>query len=443
MRTAGPALHQRAKGVLPTLFFPAYRALGALASPAVALLIGRRRRRGKEHPTRYRERWGHASAERPPGPLVWIHAASVGESLSVLPLIGRLRAERPRLSILMTSGTVTSARLLAERLPDGVIHQFAPLDLPRVAQRFIRHWRPQLSLFVESEIWPGLIRRAHKAGSRLALVNGRMSAKSFKGWQRLPGLGPLLLGHFELILAESQASAERFRGLGGADVRTLGNLKRAAAPLPVEEATLRRLRADIGERPLWLAASTHPGEEAQVLAAHTRLAETRPELLTILVPRHPNRGGELAALIGAQGLAFTQRSKGEVPEKGSAIYLADTLGELGLFYRLAPIVFLGGSLVPKGGQNLLEPVRLGCAVLAGPDLSNFAEEADAMAAAGALLQVADAAGLAGQLDALLAAPSRLAAMRAAASGYASRAGTVLEDTLSALAPLLEEAETGA
>lgn len=417
----------------------AYRATARLATPAVWLLLRRRIGRGKEDPARLAERWGYGDRPRPAGTLLWIHAASVGESMAVLPLIDAIRAERPDLTILMTSGTVTSARLLSERLPDGVVHQFAPLDLPQVVARFLGHWRPDLTLFVESELWPGMLRALRRRGVPLALVNARMSERSYRSWRRFRPLAKRLLAGISLVLAESPQSAERFRLLGAPAVSTPGNLKAAAAPLPADPERLAALRQMVGQRPCWVAASTHPGEEAMVLAAHRELALGHPGILTILVPRHPERGKALAELARNDGLAVAQRSRGVLPTMETALYLADTLGELGLFYRVAQAVFVGGSLVPKGGQNLLEPARLGRALLAGPHTENFAEVADHLVAAGALFRVHDAASLARAVGQLLGDGARRTAAEKAAEKAARTEARVLEQTLARLQPLLAAA----
>lgn len=421
------------------LVFGTYALAGRLATPLVARYLRRRVARGKEEPARLGERWGRAGQARPAGKLVWIHAASVGESLAVLPLLDAIRAQHPGLACLMTSGTVTSARLLAERLPAGVIHQFVPVDLPQAVGRFLDHWRPDLALFVESELWPTMLRALARRGTPLALVNARMSAGSFKGWNRVPGLAPGLLAGVRLVLAESPDSAERFRRLGAPAVAAPGNLKLAAPPLVADAAELARLSTLLGARPRFVAASTHPGEEAIVAEALASLRRRWPDLICVLAPRHPDRGAELAALLRGSGLAVAQRSAGQSPDAASAVLLADTLGELGLVYRLAGMAFIGGSLVPKGGQNLLEPARLGRALLAGPHLENFAQPAQHLERAGALRRVADAASLAAAVARWLEDPAALATAAAAAEAAARTEAGVLQAMLQGLAPLLERA----
>ncbi len=419
------------------LVFGAYALAGRLATPLVARYLRRRVARGKEEPDRLGERWGRSGKARPAGKLLWIHAASVGESLAVLPLIEAIRVAEPTLACLMTSGTVTSARLLGERLPPGVIHQYVPVDLPQAVGRFLDHWRPDLALFVESELWPTMLRALARRKTPLALVNARMSAASFKGWQRVPGLAPGLLAGIRLVLAESPDSADRFRRLGAPSVAAPGNLKLAAPPLAVDSVELQRLTGLLGTRPRWIAASTHPGEEQIVAEAMTRLRRRWPDLVCILAPRHPERGAAVAALLREAGLDVAQRSAGEDLGPATAVLLADTLGELGLVYRLADLAFIGGSLVPKGGQNLLEPARLGRALLAGPHLENFALPAQHLEQVGALRRVADAASLVDAVARWLEDPAALAVAGTAAEAAARTEAGVLQAMLQGLGPLLE------
>jgi 3-deoxy-D-manno-octulosonic-acid transferase len=413
-----------------------YAAGARLLGPAVRIVLALRRARGKEDRARMAERFGHAGLPRPPGPLVWLHGASVGEALSALPLIERLLAADKALSVLVTTGTVTSARLMAERLPERAFHQFAPVDLPAAAARFLDHWRPDLALWLESELWPNIIRAAARRDLDMVLVNGRLSARSYARWRRFPGLARSLLGAFKRCLAQSEADAERLAALGAPRVACPGNLKFASAPLPADGDALKALRAVLGTRPLWLAASTHPGEETIVAEAHRRLRQRHPALLTVIAPRHPARGPALAAALAASGLQVARRGAGEAPRETTDIYLADTLGELGLLYRLAPIALVGGSLVPHGGQNPLEPAQLDCAILHGPAVFNFAPIAEAMAEAGATVAVADAESLASAVEALLGdADERARRAKAAADVAAGEAG-VLDRVMEALAPHL-------
>lgn len=348
----------------------AYLLATALIAPFAPLILRRRLARGKEDPARWREKLGETSAPRPEGPLLWVHAVSVGEGLSVLPLLSTLA---PRVHILLTCTTVTSARLMAGRVPQGVTVQFLPLDLPAPVRRFLRHWRPDVAVMVESEFWPRLIRETHARAIPLLLVNARISDTSFARWQKLRGLAAALLRRFSALTAPDEAAAAKLRALGAdpARLHVTGSLKRGAERLPVDAAERARMAAAFGSRPLWLAASTHAGEEAAVAAAHRSLRETLPEALLILAPRHPDRAAAIRADLEATGHSVSQRSRGEAPQ--GDIYLADTLGELGLWFDLCPTAFIGGSLVPIGGHNAYEPALHGAAILHGPQTGNFAD----------------------------------------------------------------------
>jgi 3-deoxy-D-manno-octulosonic-acid transferase len=416
-----------------------YRAAMSVGGPLVEAHLRRRARRGKEDQARLGERLGVAGGARPQGPLVWLHGASVGESLAMLPLIEALLEARPGLQGLVTTGTVTSARLLADRLPARARHQFVPVDRPQTWRRFLTHWRPDLALVVESELWPNLILETEAAGVPMALINARMSPRSFRRWRRVPALAARLLRPFEICLAQSGGDALRFAELGARNVEAAGNLKHAAPPLPADPKALAELGAAIGDRPVWLAASTHAGEEEQVLEAHIRMAPALAGLLTVIAPRHPERGDRLAALIEGRGLALAQRSKAAPVGRDRAVYLADTLGELGLFYRIAQAALIGGSLVPHGGQNPLEAARLGCPPVFGPYTANFHEITAALEARGAALRIADVAGLATVVSQLLRDPHARAALAARARAAAESEREVLPAMLRALAPLLERA----
>ncbi|MGQ0675919.1 MAG: 3-deoxy-D-manno-octulosonic acid transferase, partial [Rhodospirillales bacterium] len=413
--------------------------LATAAAPLIRYYLKQRCASGKEDPARLDERFGLASRPRPLGALVWVHCASVGEAVSVLALIERMLAARPALNVLVTTGTVTSARLLARRLPPRAFHQYVPVDHAGWARRFVRHWRPDLALWVESELWPNLIGAAAGAGVTLALINARMSDASFRRWRRAPFLIRPLLQSFALCLGQDERQSERLAALGAPAVRSVGNLKFAAAPLPVDESDLAALRAAIAGRPAWIAASTHPGEEELIARAHRQLAPAHPGLLTVIVPRHPDRGPAIAAALRAPGIVVARRGAGEGPA-AAQVYVADTMGELGLFYRLAPLAFIGGSLVPHGGHNPLEAAVLGAAALAGPHTHNFASVTEEMKSAGGLVQVADAEGLARELDRLLGDEPRRRKTAAAGRAVALARAHVLDAVLAEIAPWLDAAE---
>jgi 3-deoxy-D-manno-octulosonic-acid transferase len=379
--------------VKPGLSLKAYRALTSLAVPFAPLILAWRTRRGKEEPDRRSERYGRASAPRPKGFLAWFHASSVGEANAALPVIETIAAERPEVRMLLTTATVTSAQLARSRLPKNVLHQYVPLDNKSYVQRFLHHWRPDLAVLVESEIWPNLVLETKGEGIPLLLINGRMSSSSFKRWRRRPGLSRPLFSAFDLVLAQNDSLAERFAQLGVARTLDVGNLKADAPPPPADLPGKRRLAAAISGRIVWLAASTHPGEEELVAEAHKKMKQDQPTLLTIIVPRHPERGKPIAEALGAN-LRVALRSEGQLPEASTDIYVADTIGELGLFYALSPIAFVGGSLIERGGQNPVEPIKLGAAVLTGPNWQNFRDSYTELLKASGCKEVGNAASLA-------------------------------------------------
>ena len=418
------------------MMLPLYRAVTTLGAPLIHLYLAHRKARGKEDRERFGERLGRAGRPRPLGPLVWVHAASVGESLSMLPLIGRMRAEVKGLNVLVTTGTVTSARLLAERLPEGAFHQYVPVDRLSYVRRFLDHWQPDLVLWAESEFWPNLVSEPSARGIPMVLVNGRVSPRSFAGWKRSKGLIGDLLSGFTLCLGQTEADAERLRSLGAPRVKCVGNLKFAAPPLPADADELARLRAATEGRPRWLAASTHPGEEEIAGRVHQRLKAGRPGLLTTIAPRHPERGPAIAEILRTMGAEVALRSAGDAIAPGTDIYVADTVGELGLFYRLADVVFMGKSLVPLGGQNPLEAARLDCALVHGPHMTNFEDIVRRLKDADASEEVADEAGLGAAIGRLLGDDGERARRAAAAQAIATAEAGVLDALMAELSRLL-------
>jgi 3-deoxy-D-manno-octulosonic-acid transferase len=411
-----------------------YRKLSFAMVPLAPAVIKRRLKLGKEDPERVSERRGMSADIRPSGPLVWIHGASVGEVLAAAALIEKLRALNLR--ILVTSGTVTSAAIVAKRFPPDVIHQYVPYDSPRYVARFLDHWRPSLALFIESDLWPNLILSSAARRLPMVLINGRMSHRSFPRWRRVSGTISALLGRFDICLAQSQVDAERFSALGSRNVLTTGNLKLDVPAPPADPAKLEKLMAVTRGRPIVLAASTHPGEEELLADAHRTLAGYFPQLLTVIVPRHPDRGDLVARTIGATGLNVALRSREELPTAVTDIYVADTMGELGLFYRLAPIVFMGGSLVEHGGQNPIEAVKLGASIVHGPHVFNFTDVYEALDAAGGARRADSPDALMKQLGRLLSDPKAREASLVAAEQVVEQLGGALERTLSALEPYL-------
>jgi 3-deoxy-D-manno-octulosonic-acid transferase len=419
--------------ILPTL----YRGLTAAATPLVISYLKSRRRHGKEDAERFGERLGVPGRPRPKAPLVWVHAASIGEATSVLALIERMLEERPELEILITTGTVAAARLLEPRLPAGAQHQFVPADLPGAVARFLDHWRPDLALWVESELWPNLVLMTRQRKIPMLLLNARLSARSHARWRIWGALARPMLGSFALCLAQDELQSDRFRELGARKVASVGDLKSAAKTLPTDAAALGELRRQIGKRPHWLAASTHLGEEDISMTVHRRIAGDHPDLLTIIAPRHPARGEEIVALAESQGLRIARRSQSTPITEDTDIYLADTFGELGVFYRLASITFVGGSLIDKGGHNPFEAARLDCAVLFGPYTANCSAMAEALTMADAAEIVADTDALAEAVTRLLD-DSRLQGMRARAAARVAADGLgTLDAVLEKIAPWLD------
>ncbi|MBP7002483.1 glycosyltransferase N-terminal domain-containing protein [Amaricoccus sp.] len=429
-----------ASGQPRSLLLALYLALSRRAGGLGRRVLRRRAAEGKENPERLGERMGIAGVARPEGRLVWFHAASVGEAVSLLELLRRLEAGRPDLTCLVTTVTLTSAELLAARLPERVIHQFVPLDVAPWVARFLDHWRPDLAVWTESEIWPATLVAVSRRGAPMLLINARISLRSLKRWRMARGMARALLTRFDRILAQDDLAAEHFAELGADPdrIEVTGSLKEGAAPLGHDEAERARLGRALAGRPVWLAASTHPGEEEVAAAAHVAARRKLPMLAMILAPRHPARGDEVAALLRARGLVVAQRSKGEPLTADVDVYLADTLGEMGLWYRIAPVSFVGGSIAEVGGHNPFEPALLGSAILYGPHVRNFADGYERLAAARAALRVRDAEELAVVLAETLA-PDRAAAMAAAAWDAMSDGAEVTDRVIEVLGAYLDRA----
>lgn len=439
MRQEPPKPHRRSEPVT----LRAYLALTRAADAVAPMILRRRARRGKEDPARLGERLGHPGAARPEGLLVWFHAASVGESLALLTLIGQVRAARPDVTSLVTTGTRTSADLLASRLPMGALHHYAPLDTAGAVARFLDHWRPDLAVWSESELWPRLIVSAAARGVPMLLINARLSPRSAARWRRAPRLARALLSRFDAILAQDATTAGALTGLG-VDAERLGisgTLKQETAPLPCDDAELERLRARIAGRRVWLAASTHPGEEDFAARAHAELLGRWPDLLLIIAPRHPGRATEVSALLEGHGLTVARRGAQALPRPETQVYLADTLGEMGLWYRLAPVAFVGGSLVPVGGHNPYEPAALDAAIIAGPHVQNFAGAYADLDREDGVTRVTDANGLA-QAVATLLEPDRAARQAARARDAILTPGGATGRTLAAILSRLPAPEPG-
>jgi 3-deoxy-D-manno-octulosonic-acid transferase len=393
---------------------------------------------GKEDAARLDERRGIAGLPRPRGPLMWFHAASVGESMAILELLRRLGDERPDLSLLVTTGTVTSAKVMADRLPPNAVHQLVPLDARPFVRCFLDHWKPDVAVWTESDFWPALMVETHARGIPMLLVNARMSKASHDKWRWLKGMVRSLLRRFDHTLVQDDLTAGYLRRLGMPAWRmtVTGTLKEGAGVLPASEQERSDLARHLSGRPVWLAASTHEGEERKLLEAHRAALKVNPRLLLIIVPRHPERGDALAEMLQADGWTFNRRTADELPESDAQVYLADTMGELGLWYRLSPISFVGGSLEPIGGHNPFEPAALGSAILHGPYVTNFVDIYQRLSQAGAARLVSSPESLSVAVHELLN-PERAATMANAAWDVCS-AGADVTDR--AMALLLEKAD---
>ncbi|TAL04002.1 MAG: 3-deoxy-D-manno-octulosonic acid transferase [Rhodospirillaceae bacterium] len=426
---------------LPYLELALYRGLTRALAVAAPFWLAGRTVSGKEDWSRRRERYGLDSAERPAGSVVWCHAASVGESLTLLPLLTAILDDKNACSaspwhVVVTTGTVTSAALMSERLPPGAVHRFNPLDHRPWVARFLDHWRPDVILWTESELWPNTLSEIAARRIPAALINARLSDKALRGWRRWPGLANFLLSAFQLILAQSPDDARRFEDLGATDVRVTGNLKLAAEALPADPKALTAVTEMIAGRPAWLAASIHPGEDAIAAQLHRMLKANHPGLLTIVVPRHPPKAPEMIATLAKAGLRVACRSHGERVAPDTDVYVADTVGELGVFYRACDLVFMGKSLAVGGGQNPAEAALLGCALVLGPDMSNFRDMTQALRKADAAVQVASAADLTQTIDRLLRDSVARRRLGDNARAFMAAQGRALAETLTALAPLL-------
>ncbi|AIL13539.1 hypothetical protein IM40_08675 [Candidatus Paracaedimonas acanthamoebae] len=408
-----------------------------LVEALLKLHVRRRLKKGKEDSVRYLERYGIATIKRPPGPLIWFHAASVGESLSILSLIELLNKLYPTLYFLITTSTVSSAKLIAQRLPKKAFHQFSPLDAKRWVQRFLTHWKPSLALWIESELWPNLILETTAQKINLILLNARLSDRSYQRWLWLKSFIKPLLKCFALCISPSPEQASRLKFLGASNVTTIGNLKFSAKPLSYRKNDLKVLQTKIKDRPVWLAASTHPSEEIFIAEAHSFIRQSYPELLTIILPRHPERGNEIIETLNKK-FKVARRSIGELPSNDTDIYLCDTLGETGLFYRLITIVFVGGSLVPIGGHNLIEPALLNSVILHGPHTHKSRELVTLFQTHQASIEIQNALQLAAKVTELLKNPPLCQKFSEAAFEVASAQNKTLEQVITVLSPYLDE-----
>ena len=361
--------------MLSSLIIPSYLVASSLISPLGRVIARNRIKAGKEDPNRIEERFGFATQKRPEGKLIWLHSASVGESISILSLVKELRKTFPEATIFLTTGTITSARVLKGYLNEKILHQFVPYDIKLGVKRFLEHWKPSIAILVESELWPTLIFEINKRSIPLLLINGRLSSKSLKFWKKYPKAAKALIQKIDFITVQTKDTREELIGLGyeKKQVKVIDTLKQSAKPLPVNLDDLRQFETILSNRIIWVAASTHPGEEELIINAYQSLIHKFKEMFLILVPRHPERGQEIRKLLDQKGFESKLRSEIKFPSEDDKIFIADTLGELGIWYRLAQFAIVGGSLIPKGGHNPYEPALLGCPIIHGSHTFNFAK----------------------------------------------------------------------
>lgn len=413
------------------MFIRIYNTLISVLYPLVIKrYIKKRQEKGKEDIKRFHERLGRPQLKRPEGRLIWFHGASVGESISMLPLINRLLDIYPDVHIMVTTGTTTSADLMSKRLPERAFHQYLPIDNPFFTTRFVRHWHPDLVLWFESDFWPAMLSSIKRKNIPLVLVNGRISNKSFKRWQQFDFISKELLGCFTFCLGQSEEDAYRLRVLGAKDSMCLGNIKFAGLPIPIDETKKNEIIAQLKGRPVWCVSATHDDEEYKIGRFLKKLGETVPGLLTIIAPRHPNRGKEIKQkLADSYNLTVALRSAGEKINAETEVYIADTIGEMGIWYDLCPLVFIGGSLIPHGGQNFMEPSRMRDAVVVGPHMHNFTEAMTRAKKSDAVMQVNDVLELEDLITTLLTNKELLEAKRSLAYNWAVGEAKVLDGIL--------------
>lgn len=415
-----------------------YKVLITLAFPFLKLTYIRKRKKAKkEHPTRFNERLGNYKTPRPEGKLYWLHGASVGESVSMLPLIDKLLRENPDLSILVTTGTLTSAEIMAKRLPKRAFHQFIPFDVPAFAQKLIKHFKPDAVLWFESEFWPSLLSEVKKAKIPLILVNGRISDKSFETWKKFKFVSKEILSCFSLCLGQSEQDKNRLILLGAPKVACVGNLKFAGMPLPVDQNKLNVLKQQIGERKVFLLSSTHNDEEERFALYLPWLKENIQNVLTIVAPRHPNRGDDITIMYRCRNFNVAQRSREEDITPETDIYVADTIGEMGLWYALSAVSFVGGSIISHGGQNFMEAARDKNAVIVGPNMQNFAEIMNRARFDDAVWQVNSAEDVVEETITLFRNPELLAERQQKAYQWTVKEEAVLDGIVNALKKVLK------
>lgn len=413
-----------------------YKALTSISAPFLGIFLKKRLKAGKEHPERYQEKKAQISLARPNGKLIWIHAASVGESQSALIVIDNIQSLYHEMNILVTTGTRTSAELMEKKLPKNAIHQFAPLDHPKWVKSFLNHWKPDAALWMESELWPNMLMALKEQGIKTVLLNAHMSEKSYKSWSKAKLLSQEVLSSFRKILCQTEKDKERFENLGAINVIVTDNLKYSADPLIFNKEDLENLKKATSDRKLWLYASTHKGEEELAFKVHRELQSDYPGLLTIIVPRHPERREE----ISFDNINYSFRGENKVmPTAENQIYIADTLGELGLFYKLAPIACIGRSFSEDGGggHNPIEAAQMGCAVLHGPHVQNLQDIFDDMKTHDASVQIDHKNDFAQILKSLLSDQEKLKSLQEKAKEFSTKKTSVIKTVMVELRPILD------
>ena len=416
-------------------FYEAIMSLGVYLIEFILLL---RRLRGKEDSMRLNERRGVTKLSRPKGALIWLHASSVGESIASLTLIDKLLKTLPNYNILVTTGSVSSARLLKERLPQFVIHQFVPIDRKLWIQRFLNHWQPNLAIIMESEFWPTQIKQLKKRNTPILVINGRLSESSYSRWRLAGSMTRTIFGNLDLVLATNDQQAKRFSNLRAPYVQVVGNLKRSAPKLPLDADSAQDIIKQVGSRPVWLAASTHEGEDLPILKTQKKLLIQFPNMLTIIVPRHPKRGIDIEFLAQKNGLSVARRNKSEEIKPETELYIADTMGEMSLFYNVAHCVFVAGSLVPVGGHNPIEPAHFNCAIFFGPLMAKNQEISEEMIEKNAAIQIDSIEKLTPTLEKVFSDDDLFQSLSYNAQKYAENGGGILETISTKISPYIKK-----
>ena len=405
-----------------------YLILRRVLQPVMRRVLAGRICKAKENAARAGERLGIATQVRPTGRVVWMHAVGLGEVLALRPLIVGMQQVAPDLNFVITSTARSSADVLGQNLPANTVHQFLPLDGPTYMAKFLDHWQPCLSIWSEQDIWPGAIHDCAARDIPLAYVNGRMDNKSTAKRARLAGLYKKVFGLFDLITVQDEQTAENLSSLGGRDVRVTGSLKPAAEPLSVDVGMLATLQVALEGRKIWVAASTHCEDEAVLIDAQRELVKRDPSWLLILAPRAPARGDEIEGALVQAGLTCTRRSKGGQPDPSHSVWIVDSFGELGLWYRLAAAAFVGGSYGSLGGHNPWEAICLNLPVCHGPDVANFAKDYEVLDCSGASQPLPDDAS----------SESALVDFVVQSQTTKASVGTLVEDAKAALKPLVKD-----